>query len=429
MTKAILLSAMLCCSFLSKAQTIPNGGFENWTIDTAEVPDFWTITNTVPLGFPTIIKQTGAPLINNAVRIETAGGAGYRTQAGYIESRFPYTDSPSALTGLFKYDIKPGDTGMITVEFWKNGMNWYGGNFMNIYGTQTSLVPFTIPFLLVSKPDSVYIFISTSKMYPYTPHAGSYLMVDELKFTGATQQIPNGSLDSWSPVYLDIPADWVYYGTVSKTTDKYSGNYAMKLKTVKDRELSMATSYFPYTPTPKKDTISLLTGYYKTNSVGNFSGSVQLKLIQNGVEVWSGHFLGNLNQSTYTNFEIAIDNSIAADTLVIIAESSLDAGNEMFIDDLQFKQMPLNIKRIPSISHSIYPNPVHETLNIKLDGTKYRSAQVKVYDICGKLMLQKDYNLLGSGIIAVPVQDLPAGAYQYDLIVDGAIAENKFIKK
>ncbi|MBZ0099006.1 MAG: T9SS type A sorting domain-containing protein, partial [Taibaiella sp.] len=367
--------------------------FENWTVDTALTLDFWTISNTVPLGYPSVMKETGAPIVNNAVRIETVGQGLYTTRAGVIESGFPYTDSPSALTGFIRYDIKPGDTGIISIHFWKNGLNWFGGNWMAVYGVQSSLVPFTIPFILIAKPDSAYISISTNKSYVDTAQAGSYLVVDELMLTGATQQIPNGSLDNWSPTYMDNPADWVYHGTVSKTTDKHTGNYAMKMETVKYTEHAQSAAYFPYTV--RKDTVTSVTGYYKNYSTANYAGTIEVKLMQNGIALSNDFLQINLNQSAYTYFEIPIDTGIIADSLIIVATTSIDSGTELFIDDLKFKQTPVNIKRIPSISHSMYPNPVHETLNIRLDGAKYRSATVRVYDINGKLALQNDYNLVG----------------------------------
>jgi hypothetical protein len=61
---------------------------------------------------------------------------------------------------------------------------------------------------------------------------------------------------------------------------------------------------------------------------------------------------------------------------------------------------------------SLYPNPASAFVNIDmsdLDFTIHESAQLSIYDMSGRLMMQKD--IIGSGIEPVMIAQLPAETY------------------
>ncbi len=75
---------------------------------------------------------------------------------------------------------------------------------------------------------------------------------------------------------------------------------------------------------------------------------------------------------------------------------------------------------------TIYPNPVSDALYIHT-GVTFSNSSLKIYDVSGRLSLQKTLN--GSGTLPVPVNKLPSGIYTAK-IADGINnIQFRFIKK
>lgn len=75
---------------------------------------------------------------------------------------------------------------------------------------------------------------------------------------------------------------------------------------------------------------------------------------------------------------------------------------------------------------TIYPNPVSDALYIHT-GITFSNSPLKIYDVSGRLSLQKTLN--GSGTLPVPVNNLPSGIYTAK-IADGINnIQFRFIKK
>ena len=75
---------------------------------------------------------------------------------------------------------------------------------------------------------------------------------------------------------------------------------------------------------------------------------------------------------------------------------------------------------------SIYPNPVSEDLYIK-SGVTLANAQMKIYTIDGRLMMEKVLN--GSGTLSVSVRSLPAGIYVAKVSAGDNNFKYRFVKK
>ncbi|MDQ6763732.1 MAG: T9SS type A sorting domain-containing protein, partial [Bacteroidota bacterium] len=74
----------------------------------------------------------------------------------------------------------------------------------------------------------------------------------------------------------------------------------------------------------------------------------------------------------------------------------------------------------------VYPNPVQQDMHIKTSIT-LNNAQMKIYNLQGKLILQKIIS--GNGIINVSVRSLPTGIYVAKINSGGKELRLTFIKE
>ncbi len=68
-----------------------------------------------------------------------------------------------------------------------------------------------------------------------------------------------------------------------------------------------------------------------------------------------------------------------------------------------------------------YPNPATDVTRIAFELKAAGTVSLEVYDVTGKLIINRTEGTLPTGThnIDLNVNDLPAGVYQYSLIVDG----------
>ncbi|MDD5570195.1 MAG: T9SS type A sorting domain-containing protein [Bacteroidales bacterium] len=191
----ILLTVLIVLSIKANAQ-IPNSGFENWTtIGGYQDPQGWGSTNQYSMGpFYAITKSTDhypAAFGSFSVRIEnnitlnpnySAGGAVF-TGPPPPSPDFPVTGHPASLTGYYKYAPLGGDTMLVQVLLFKNGLSVSYGAFTTV-ASASSWTPFTVTFENYTDVDSASISIGAYYVggFNYMPHGNSVLYVDNLNF-------------------------------------------------------------------------------------------------------------------------------------------------------------------------------------------------------------------------------------------------------
>jgi hypothetical protein len=82
--------------------------------------------------------------------------------------------------------------------------------------------------------------------------------------------------------------------------------------------------------------------------------------------------------------------------------------------------------------HGIYPNPAKENINIALQSTESGILKMQVFDICGKLLLQEDRQVVQDlNEISVNISALSPGLYFLRAVLgeDGMMTQQKFIKE
>ncbi|MBN2683194.1 MAG: T9SS type A sorting domain-containing protein [Bacteroidales bacterium] len=161
--------------------------------------------------------------------------------------------------------------------------------------------------------------------------------------------IPNGNFESWTntpyenPLYyftnnLDMFGDGLSAG-VTKTTDAYHGDFALKLTSMSNESLSMAGNYNPNNPPPWTGGIPIsgtptgFRGYYKYDIQTGDTALMLVNFSKNGVNI--GVYITKIfgSQPDYTLFNIPLDPPlpIAPDSVILFFISS-DALNEIAME-------------------------------------------------------------------------------------------------
>jgi hypothetical protein len=190
--------------------------------------------------------------------------------------------------------------------------------------------------------------------------------------------VPNGDFENWFPydecngtdslvgyitfdqLIFDVTGTCPSPPIAVKSTDKYSGTYALELNPHfdgSDYYLSSvySSSHYEQIPTgvPFSDTPSKLTGYVKFNQTGNDILTILVEILDkdNNYKGW-GYFIQKSSLADYTKFEIPITYDpqyTGAATALIVAFSvgeqqtstsentKAHEGTKMVVDNLSFE--------------------------------------------------------------------------------------------
>jgi len=105
---------------------------------------------------------------------------------------------------------------------------------------------------------------------------------------------------------------------------------------------------------------------------------------------------------------------------------------KLFFDDgtYIFTQPQEILFNIDLLSFTIYPNPTQQDIYINARLFSGNKGQVKVYDLLGRVVFEKDYDELPDHPIAVNLDRFETGIYNVFLIVDNKrIEAQKFVYK
>lgn len=259
-----------------------------------------------------------------------------------------------------------------------------------------------------------------------------FIFISSISFA---QQIPNPGFESWFvETWQEAPEDWQtpngqLIPIVTKDTDAYEGDYAMKVTAVNDgigasgwSKCFIPTSFIP----------SSLDFYVKAStqmgSVSVGSVSVKISFFNNEnefyTETWSSNeSIGDwslislpLNQiePAMTHAEIEVE-AFASDLAPETVWISIDA---MGFDG------PLSSKSNQAIDFEIYPNPT--TSNTTISG-EISGSQLSLFDLTGKLLEKIQIN---SDVHEVNLVDFPKGIYLMEISSrSGARSSQKLVKK
>lgn len=473
MKKIIYTFFLLLLFFQIQAQTIINGGFEDWQTSSISNPTGSVSSNTELLqrfgvsSTPSITKSTDAHQGSFAAKLQT-NIYGQDTMFGYIvfgkvgnngpDGGFPYTQKPDSITGWFKSDFGTNDSGLILVMFKLNG-NYISQGLFYLKGVHSSYTRFSFPLNLPIgfACDTVLIgFTSSDAFTDYVPKPGSWLILDQVAFTGTgiTQQVPNSNFELWTSTSFETPTDWfaTFSDTmafqIEKTTDHFKGNYAAKLITYyidSTRSINFTTNGIigeggfsggkPY-----NNVLDTVCGYYKYYPQGADTAQVIVILKKNGVMI---NMIGLplFANTQYTYFQFPVYSAVQPDTMIVIINSSVweskpeNDGSILYIDELQLKSQPIIYVSLSSMKNSfrslLYPNPVQNQLNVEFQLVNTGNVQIEIFNITGNLVFRDNFHgNKGSNHRKINTQELPNGVYTLKIIAGKEeISVSKFVVK
>jgi len=456
------VSVIVLSAGVSKAQTlktIQNGDFEAWDSTSFEdlIPP-WQTTNAQDYGIynqATVTKVTGQS--GSAVHVQTYL-IGQDTVSGSMILTIPATQKPTTLTGYYRSNIAGHDTAFIYVGFEQAGNTLTVQSFQVISSVK-SFTPFTINIPAFSgTPDTMAIVVSMTNLFDSlaisisTP--GSWIEVDQLAFSGngTNLQIPDGNFDSWTTNTLYNPVGWeavpAFYGNnnngVSKSTNHYSGKYSVKMvaqpfsflpQLTNGKFLSNQYGSSVVGGTPFNLSADTLTGYYEYMPSGLDTGVIAI-LCENSGNLIGGNFYSFLAAPTWTYFEVPLSLTTAPDTMMVNISATNNfngtAGpSTLYLDDLQLKSQPHTAGISNSLKNnfgvSAFPDPAKDQLNIRFEGNVPGEFGLKIFNSEGRLMIDNQFNS-GISSITIPIDQLSAGLYFYEINANGSSVRNKFVK-
>jgi hypothetical protein len=216
MKKTLLVCfALIFIFYFSKAQTIPNAGFENWTnAGSYSNPDGWGQLNSLTATGSIFTCEQGSPgAVGSSYLKLTSRNTGISglvlpgvAVSGLIDiitqqpkSGFAFSGQPQALTGKWQHMIFGNSQGYVDVKLTKwnsstNSRTIVANGHVDLTGMAMSWANFSVPlaYLETYAPDSCIITLSASGTAPTN---NDYLWVDALAFTGSVAGLTDNSLN------------------------------------------------------------------------------------------------------------------------------------------------------------------------------------------------------------------------------------------
>jgi hypothetical protein len=452
-----LLSVMFFTSLLS-AQTIPNGGFEQWTTFNFFEPTGWITSNTETIhgnNWITVIPVDGFDGFGQAIRLSTDGQNG-RVMPGYFsnttgdpllgEGGSAYHEIPHSITGYARYHTMPGDTALLVIAFKKEGQ-LVGLNVIPFFGYEDSFVEFEQLLECNELPDTVVVAaVSSDVRNPELMTTGSFLELDELSFQGrfVLPQLPNHDFENWVHTHIHHAHDWKVQGRdVNRTEATPFGDYAVTMTSYTDwdghvHSSGIQTGYMDPNGEwlggiPYGQLTDTLRGWYKYLSDGADAGCISLEMLSGNVSL-GGAFYQFYPTEDWTFFEVPIHLMQQPDTLRVQIMSTAYPfdeaipGSSLYIDNLELNSAPLLVstRRIEAPGEP-YPNPAVALIHVPLP-TDYK-GDIDVFVFDDKATLVKTYNFhQPESILRLPLEGLASGNYVYEVRSSEWLYGGRFVK-
>ncbi|HTA63021.1 MAG TPA: LamG-like jellyroll fold domain-containing protein [Bacteroidia bacterium] len=252
--KLFALTILSCFANLALAQSIPNGGFENWTTTIHKDPQGYFTSNMQQNGnsvAPANVTQDTSHYHGSySVKLTTILSGTDTVNAFFANGDpshpagqgIPIGGKPTGMRLYYKCDVKPGDTSLVLLLF-KVGGVVFSQNIQKITGTKTSFTLFSFPLNLALTPDSVIFGIVSSNSIGgngsgshFRGIPGTTIQIDSVSFTGIAAQptFLNGDFENWNTSSTSTLQNWEVSSTNGnsvQTTDAYAGQFALELKT------------------------------------------------------------------------------------------------------------------------------------------------------------------------------------------------------
>jgi len=457
--------------FYTGSSEIPNFNFEHWSPYITTKPQGWSLTvgHVTPYS-PACHNNTAAKLMNDTVDNNNQPGAiliGNTYDAGQtFDGGAPFNARPDTLIGCFNYYIHSNDTALIFLFLKKQGV-FISNNLFMIYGTSSGNyenLKFPVSYNASGNADTLILGMASSDFRHQQNHiAGdSYLIVDNIRFSGTTVPIPNYDFENWLTDTLLTLDSW-WYGNefnrnpshqldlpVSQTTDTQNGNFAVLLQNfLYPHPRDSATGWistskqnnYGQAPSFKVNARhKTFTGYYKFLPQNMDTMNIQLVMFKNHAQVGWGYLYDSTKATDYTPFAINInytDSFTVPDSGLInirTCQNQPRGNSKLYIDNLNFDGFLSGIKE-PVITNAdnfdfnVYPNPFENQATVSFSTNRAEYVTVRLFDLSGKLISLIADGKYNAGIYTVnlPAEGLKKGFYICVINTERALYSKKLI--
>ena len=227
-------------------------------------------------------------------------------------------------------------------------------------------------------------------------------------------QIPNAGFENWSsPNGVEVPDDWTTQiflpATLSKTTDRQEGDFAVNLVNGDVFESAVMYTKFPVVGIYNK-----LTGYVKVDTVSGVGRAyIRVNGWAGGTYFTLGQFAHGETTDAFIPFEINFDlPNDPIDSLRIFVEAGPEPiSNGIALGFSGFKLDNLKLvdstTAVVNIEESnlieIYPNPISDIFQIKSE--IHDSQKLRIFDLSGRLVIEKEISPGTNNISVAPFQN------------------------
>lgn len=455
MKKTLLSLSILLTGYCGFAQY---EGFENWTQGSVLTLDqYQTPANELgALGNLAIQQSTDAVDGTYSVKLETVTIPSGDTVFGYILSGDPDAMAPGqpvtiggvdSIIGYWKYDVMAGDSCALLIAATQTGFGLTGGGTFYVTGTQSTWKRFAYSVNAFAADSILLAFATGDPLNNFNGIPGTWMMIDKVQLknsTGQLQNVFNHSFENWTPVTWDNPDGWFTSNEytvgltpmpVEKSTDSYSGTYALELNTISNQNGDtiggIATNGqfdqngmfggVPYTGQPDAANF-----YYKyiPSGIDTAWASIQFKsggsiIAQGGVQLSA--------TGVYTMSSNLLSIPSTPDTMLITFFAGENPGSQLIVDHLDFT-FPVGVNENIKIDRiESYPNPTTDVLNIRFELKNSNIVSANLLDITGKVLTSKSFGNLASGTYneSFNTSSFTSGIY----FIEFTIGEDKIVNR
>jgi|GEM_PF-317589 len=465
--KKLLLSCLTMHAFFAFGQVIPNSFFEGWNSKTTELPKTWEIYGK---GSKVSGKTSGNALrlTNNAV----TGLASYAFQSKtdtnsslFYSSAFAFAGTPDSVVITYRAGLQ-ADTTYLQLSFTKNGESFpVTLDELEISGNSGLWKTVTFPVSYVNPTDSLiadsgWIFIQSADDVD-GPYSNGYIEFDNITFIyknhTTVSAVPNENFEEWTNYTLESPDGWATpalflknanqnISYTNKSSDKYTGNYALKLQgfvysdpitlkkdtftgmaiTMKDAsnpDFSNANINKPgFKVTQRYQSIR---GYFKSNLYLADQVVIMVNFFKADSIVGSAVLTDKTSHNTWTPFteDIAWDSTFkgtpdSASIALMVSDSTFSTVGSLnswaIFDDLKFDNYSASSDaiRVSDLNATVFPNPTQGYFHIQFDAEKNDNCVIVMRNMQGQTVYRSQNQInKGNALIPVDISTLSAGIY------------------
>jgi hypothetical protein len=389
-----------------------NGSFENWQTDTSKFPQSWLVSGHV---FPAESYHEG----NAAVKMENKsdGSFGFISttpDVRYFSGGHAYNEMPLSLKFRAKYELSPGDAGVVAVIFKYRG-NPIGTATVYVQGSSLdTFAAFSVPVVWQQSilPDSVVLVASSANLLDNeAPTGEGYMILDDLQFTSINtihSPPPNAGFELWRDHYRYSPTQWITadqvfaedagpgwpYTLVERSENAKTGSSGVLLRNAQFPGSRNATAGFILTGSNtqieqqlEKPAFSVdmrwnfLSGWYQFQRGGNDSAYVHCLMFKQGQIIGLASFNNFEPTTEWRDFNLPItyySNEEPDSASIFISSSNPEraesADTRLLVDGVRFSEQILSIEEsiLTDPRVALFPNPctgiIHLT-NVELRGS------------------------------------------------------------